>query len=51
VDLTPLTLKGRWVTLEAVDERHARDIFLAMRDEEVCRYLAWSRRRSTTRSR
>ena len=41
MDLTPVTLKGRWLTLEALDERHAPDIFQAMRDEEVCRYLAW----------
>jgi len=41
VDLTPVTLKGRWLTLEAIDERHAPGIFDAMRDEEVCRYLAW----------
>jgi N-acetyltransferase len=41
VDLTPVTLKGRWLTLEALDERHAPDIFQAMRDEDVCRYLAW----------
>jgi len=36
-----VTLKGRWLTLEAIDERHAPGIFDAMRDEEVCRYLAW----------
>jgi RimJ/RimL family protein N-acetyltransferase len=41
VDLTPVTLKGRWLTLEALDECHARGIFDAMQDEEVCRYLAW----------
>ena len=41
MDLTPVTLKGRWLTLEALDERHAPDIFQAMRDEDVCRYLAW----------
>src|SRR5438874_4584367 len=41
MNLTPVTLRGRWVTLEALDERHAPDIFQAMRDEEVCRYLAW----------
>src|SRR5262245_18640612 len=41
VDLTPVTLKGRWLTLEAIDERHAPGLFEAMRDEEVCRYLAW----------
>ena len=41
MDLTPVTLKGRWLTLEAIDERHAPGIFDAMCDEEVCRYLAW----------
>jgi N-acetyltransferase len=41
VDLTPVTLKGRWLTLEAIEERHAPGIFDAMQDEEVCRYLAW----------
>jgi len=41
VDLTPVTLKGRWLTLEAIDEHHAPGIFAAMRDDEVCRYLAW----------
>jgi hypothetical protein len=23
MDLSPVTLKGRWLTLEALDERHA----------------------------
>jgi len=41
VDLTPVTLRGHWLTLEAIDERHAPGIFEAMRDDEVCRYLAW----------
>jgi len=41
VDLTPPTLVGKWITLEPLDARHVRDIYLAMRDEEVCRYLAW----------
>jgi len=41
VDLTPVTLKGRWLSLEPIDERHAPGIFDAMQDEEVCRYLAW----------
>jgi N-acetyltransferase len=40
--LTPVTLEGRYLTLEPVAERHARDIFDVMQDEEVCRYLAWS---------
>jgi RimJ/RimL family protein N-acetyltransferase len=41
VDLTPITLKGRWLTLEPIDARHAEGLFHAMQDEEVCRYLAW----------
>jgi hypothetical protein len=41
MDLSPVTLKGRWLTLEAIDERHAPGLFEAMRDDEVCRYLAW----------
>ena len=41
MDLTPVTLRGRWLTLEAIDERHAPGIFDVMRDDEVCRYLAW----------
>jgi RimJ/RimL family protein N-acetyltransferase len=41
VDLTPVTLAGRWLTLEPIEERHAPDIFEALQDEEVCRYLAW----------
>ena len=42
MDLTPLTLRGRHVTLEPIDERHAPGIFTAMQDEEVCRYLSWA---------
>jgi RimJ/RimL family protein N-acetyltransferase len=41
MDLTPLTLRGRFVTLEPIAEHHAPDLFAAMQDEEVCRYLAW----------
>lgn len=41
MDLTPLTLRGTYVTLEPIEERHAPDLFTAMQDEEVCRYLAW----------
>jgi RimJ/RimL family protein N-acetyltransferase len=41
VDLTPVALKGRWLTLEPIDARHAEGLFDAMQDEEVCRYLAW----------
>jgi RimJ/RimL family protein N-acetyltransferase len=42
VDLTPVTLKGSWLTLEPLEERHAADLFAVMQDEEVCRYLAWA---------
>jgi N-acetyltransferase len=41
VDLTPVTLKGRWLTLEPIETGHAPGLFEAMQDEEVCRYLAW----------
>jgi RimJ/RimL family protein N-acetyltransferase len=41
MDLTPPTLSGAFVTLEPIEERHAPDLFVAMQDEEVCRYLAW----------
>lgn len=41
MDLTPLTLRGAYLTLEPIEERHAPDLFAAMQDEEVCRYLAW----------
>jgi RimJ/RimL family protein N-acetyltransferase len=41
MDLSPVTLQGRYLTLEPLEERHAPDLFEAMRDEEVCRYLAW----------
>jgi len=41
VDLTPVTLKGRWLTLAPIEDRHASGLFEAMQDEEVCRYLAW----------
>jgi RimJ/RimL family protein N-acetyltransferase len=37
----PVTLRGRHVTLEPLDERHAPGLFAAMQDEDVCRYLAW----------
>ena len=39
--LAPVTLEGRYLTLEPVAERHARDLFDVMQDEDVCRYLAW----------
>ena len=41
MDLTPVTLKGRWLTLEPIEERHAPGLFEALQDEEVCRYLVW----------
>ena len=41
MEVGPVTLRGRHVTLEPLDERHAAGIFEAMQDEEVCRYLAW----------
>jgi RimJ/RimL family protein N-acetyltransferase len=37
VDLTPVTLSGKWLTLAPLEERHAPDLFAAMQDEEVCR--------------
>jgi len=42
VDLTPPTLRGRYLTLEPIEERHAPGLFEAMQDEEVCRYLVWA---------
>lgn len=41
VALTPVALAGKWLTLEPLEERHAADLFAAMQDEDVCRYLAW----------
>lgn len=42
MDLTSPTLRGHYVTLEPIEERHAPGLFAAMQEEEVCRYLAWS---------
>ena len=42
MDLTPVALRGRWITLEPIAEHHADGIFEAMQDEEVCRYLSWA---------
>lgn len=42
MDLAPLTLRGRHLTLEPLEERHTRGLFEAMQDEEVCRYLVWT---------
>ena len=41
MDLTAVVLAGTYVTLEPIEERHASDLFAAMQDEEVCRYLTW----------
>lgn len=41
MDLTPVTLRGRFITLEPLGPQHADGLFHAMQDEEVCRYLAW----------
>ena len=35
----PITLTGRWVTLEPLAEHHAADLFAIAQDEEVWRYL------------
>ena len=40
--LAPITLEGRYITLEPLAERHAHDLFGVMQDEDVCRYLAWA---------
>ena len=42
MDLTPVTLRGRFITLEPLEDRHAPDLFEVMQDEEVCRYLTWA---------
>jgi len=42
VEIAPVTLHGRWLTLEPLAERHVPDLFEIMRDEEVSRYLAWA---------
>jgi len=41
MDLTPVTLSGRYITLEPIEERHAPGMFKSMQDEDVCRYLLW----------
>jgi len=41
MDLTPVTLRGRYVTLEPLEGGHAPDLFEVMLDAEVCRYLPW----------
>src|SRR5262245_32689609 len=42
MEVGPVTLEGARVTLKPLDERHAKGLFEAMQDEEVCRYLAWA---------
>jgi N-acetyltransferase len=42
MDLTPPTLRGRYITLEPIEERHVTGLFNSMQDDEVCRYLSWS---------
>jgi RimJ/RimL family protein N-acetyltransferase len=39
--IAPVTLEGQYLVLEPLAERHARDLFEVMQDEDVCRYLAW----------
>jgi len=46
MDLTPVTLRGTFVTLEPLDDHHAADLFEVMQDEEVCRFLRWDPPRS-----
>jgi RimJ/RimL family protein N-acetyltransferase len=46
MDLTPVKIAGRFITLEPLDDRHADELFTVMQDEEVCRYLTWSVPRS-----
>ena len=41
MDLTPVRLMGRLLTLEPMEERHAPDLFEVMQDDEVCRFLVW----------
>ena len=41
MDLTPVALSGRYITLEPIEERHAPGIFESMQDEDGCRYLVW----------
>ena len=35
----PVTLHGRWVTLEPLESRHTADLFAAAQDEDIWRYL------------
>lgn len=42
MNLTPPTLRGRYVTLEPLARRHAADLLPIMRDEEVHRYMTFA---------
>jgi RimJ/RimL family protein N-acetyltransferase len=37
--LTPVTLTGRWVQLEPLEEKHAVDLFAVGQNEEIWQYL------------
>lgn len=39
MDVTPVTLDGRWVRLEPLTQDHASDLLSAGRDEEIWRYM------------
>jgi RimJ/RimL family protein N-acetyltransferase len=41
MDLTPVTLEGRWLRLEPISPAHALGILDALSHEEVYRYLPW----------
>jgi N-acetyltransferase len=41
MDLTPVTLRGRWITLGPVEEAHAPALLEVLQDEAVSRYLPW----------
>lgn len=36
-----MTLTGRRLMLESLQERHGADPFAAMQDDEVCRHVVW----------
>lgn len=39
IDVTPVTLEGRWVRLEPLTPEHASDLLIVGRDEEIWRYM------------
>jgi RimJ/RimL family protein N-acetyltransferase len=39
MNVTPITLEGRWARLEPLHERHADDLAAAAGDEEIWRYM------------